>query len=299
MKKHDLCCIGHITLDRIITPQKSIDMPGGSAYYCSYAVSRFKDLDYSLVTSVGASEMHVVDQLRKDGIDVTVFLSEHSLCFENIYHENIDDRIQRVLAKANPFKAEQLKDIEAKIYHLGSLMADDFDLEDIKTLAKKGLVAVDSQGYLREVRGTKVYPIDWKEKKEALKFVHFLKVNEHEMEVLTGCKDPKQAAQILYDWGVKEVLVTLGSMGSIIYDGKTFYNIPAYVPQEAVDATGCGDTYTIGYLYQRVNGVDIEKAGNFAAAMSTIKLEQSGPFLGNKEDIIRCLNSAEKTFYQL
>ena len=158
------------------------------------------------------------------------------------------------------------------------------------------MIAVDSQGYLREVRDTHVYPVDWTDKREALQYIHFLKVNEHEMEVLTGLSDPHEAARQLYEWGVKEVLVTLGGMGSLIFDGKDFYRIPAYKPREVVDATGCGDTYTIGYLYQRVSGAGIEEAGRFAAAMSTLKIEKSGPFNGSKEDVIQCMTTAEQMF---
>lgn len=58
--------------------------------------------------------------------------------------------------------------------------------------------------------------MDWTEKTEALKYIDILKVNEHEMEVLTGHKEVKQAAFQLAEWGVKEVLITLGSLGSVI-----------------------------------------------------------------------------------
>lgn len=61
-----------------------------------------------------------------------------------------------------------------------------------------------------------MYPVDWTEKTEALKYIDILKVNEHEMEVLTGHKEVKQAAFQLAEWGVKEVLITLGSLGSVI-----------------------------------------------------------------------------------
>lgn len=152
--------------------------------------------------------------------------SRHSVYFENIYGTNPDDRTQRVLAKADPFTASQLREIDAEIYHLGSLLADDFSLEVIKELSLKGLIAVDSQGYLREVRDTHVYPTDWTDKREALRYIHFLKVNEHEMEVLTGLSDPHEAARRLHEWGVKEVLVTLGSMGSLIFNGTDFFRIP-------------------------------------------------------------------------
>ena len=174
MKKHQLCCIGHITLDKVVTPQNTVYMPGGTAFYCSHAIRHFNDIDYALVTAVGATEMNVVEQLREMGIHVTALPSKYSVYFENIYGANPDDRTQRVLAKADPFTAGQLKDIDAQIYHLGSLLADDFSLEVIKELSQKGLIAVDSQGYLREVRDTHVYPVDWTEKRETLQYIHFL-----------------------------------------------------------------------------------------------------------------------------
>ncbi len=211
MNKHQLCCIGHITLDKVVTPQNTVYMPGGTAFYCSHAIRHFNDIDYALVTAVGATEMNVVEQLREMGIHITALPSKYSVYFENIYGANPDDRTQRVLAKADPFTAGQLKDIDAQIYHLGSLLADDFSLEVIKELSQKGLIAVDSQGYLREVRDS-------------------------------------------------------------------------------------GDTYTIGYLYQRVSGAGIEEAGRFAAAMSTLKIEKSGPFNGSKEDVIQCMTTAEQMF---
>ncbi len=293
---HDLCCIGHITLDKIVTPKNTVHMAGGTAFYFSHAIKHFNDIDYSLITALAESEMKEVDKLRSEGIDVAVMPSKHSVYFENIYGENQDNRTQRVLAKADPFTVDYLKDIQAKIIHLGSLLADDFSLDVVKYMAEKGLVSADSQGYLREVHDTRVYPIDWTNKLEALQYIHFLKVNEHEMEVLTGFSDPQTAAHQLYEWGVKEVLVTLGSMGSLIFDGFDFYRIPAYKPTQVVDATGCGDTYTIGYLYQRVLGTDIATAGRFAAAMSTLKIEKSGPFSGTEEDVIRCMNNAEEMF---
>jgi sugar/nucleoside kinase (ribokinase family) len=295
----DLCCIGHITLDKIVTPKSTVYMAGGTAFYFSHAIKHFDDIDFRLVTALAESEMGEVEKLRADGIDVAVMPSKYSVYFENIYGENSDNRTQRVLAKADPFTIDFLKDVEARIIHLGTLLADDFSLEAVKYLSKKGLVSADSQGYLREVRDKDVYAIDWEEKEEALKYIHFLKANEHEMEVLTGHNDVVGAAQKMYDWGVKEVLITLGSLGSVIYDGKTFHRIPAYLPHETVDATGCGDTYMTGYLYQRAKGASIDDAGRFAAAMSTLKIEASGPFCGSKADIIRCMQTAEQRFPEI
>lgn len=282
---NDICCIGHITLDKIITPKQTIYMPGGTSYYFSHGISHLNDWkNYKLVTSLAPSEYSSVDELTGKGLNVEIIPSKKTVYFENSYGINQNNRTQRVLAKADPFTVEKIQHIEAKIFHLGSLLSDDFSLDVIKYLSKKGILSVDAQGYLREVRGENVYPIDWCEKKEALKYVHILKVNEHEAKVLTGLDDYQAAARQLEEWGVKEVLLTLGSEGSIIYAENSFYYIPAYPPKEVVDATGCGDTYMLGYLYMRNKGVSYEEAGCFAAALSTVKLEKSGPFSGTEED---------------
>lgn len=260
-------------------------MPGGTSYYFSHGISHLNDWkNYKLVTSLAPSEYSSVDELTGKGLNVEIIPSKKTVYFENSYGINQNNRTQRVLAKADPFTVEKIQHIEAKIFHLGSLLSDDFSLDVIKYLSKKGILSVDAQGYLREVRGENVYPIDWCEKKEALKYVHILKVNEHEAKVLTGLDDYQAAARQLAEWGVKEVLLTLGSEGSIIYAENSFYYIPAYPPKEVVDATGCGDTYMLGYLYMRNKGVSYEEAGCFAAALSIVKLEKSGPFSGTEED---------------
>ena len=288
----DICCIGHITLDKIVTPKQTIYMPGGTSYYYSHGMSHLKDFKhYKLVTSLAESEMKAVEDIRAKGIEVQVIPSRKTVYFENVYGEDQNNRTQRVLAKADPFTIEGLQQVEANIYHLGSLLSDDFSLEVIKYLSTKGRLSVDAQGYLREVRGEKVYAVDWEDKIEALKYIDILKVNEHEMEVLTGYNVPELAALKLAEWGVKEVLITLGSLGSLIYAENKFHHIPAYPPKEIVDATGCGDTYMAGYLYMRNKGASYEEAGCFAAAMSTLKLEHSGPFSGSEEDVLNIISS--------
>lgn len=282
----DICCIGHITKDKIVTPHRVVYMAGGTSFYFAYAINQLpNDVSFSLVTSMDPTETEPAEKMRQAGIDVTLNASRNTVFFENIYGENQNERKQRVLAKADPFTIEQLEHVDAKVYHLGSLLSDDFSNEVVEYLAKKGKVSIDVQGYLREVRDEKVYPIDWKDKLKVLKNTYYLKVNEIEMETITGLKDAHEAAKLLHSWGVTEVIITLGSEGSLIYVDDTFYEIPAYAPHEVVDATGCGDTYSAGYLYQRTLGATPTEAGKFAAAMCTIKLEHIGPFNRSIDDI--------------
>lgn len=284
--EQDIVCIGHITKDRIVTPKAEVYMPGGTSFYFSYGINNLThdQIRYKLITSLAEEDMKAVKDMREAGIEVDVIPSQHTVYFENIYEADSNVRHQRVRAKADPFTTDNVKDVDAKYIVLGTLLADDFSLDVVKYLSTHGTLVVDAQGYLREVRGEKVFAIDWEEKREALKYIDILKVNEYEIRVLTGKEDMHEAAQQLAEWGVKEVLLTLGSFGSVILADGKFYDIPAYEPLNIVDATGCGDTYVMGYLYKRVQGTSVQEAGQFAAAVSTLKLEASGPFCSTEQE---------------
>jgi sugar/nucleoside kinase (ribokinase family) len=285
---YDICCIGHITSDKVVTTTATLHMPGGTAIYFSNAIGKL-DTRYLLVTKLAISELGYVDALRRQGIEVNAAESKHTVNFENIYAENQDERTQNVLQTADPFTVEQLMNINARIFHLGPLLADDIPVELIKALAAKGRVSLDVQGYLRKVVNHKVYPTDWPEKKEALQYVNIVKADEAELQVLTGRANPREGAMQLADWGVQEAVITNGSHGSFIYSNSIFYIIPAYRPKVIVDATGCGDTYMAGYLYRRTEGAGIQQSGEFAAAMASLKMESPGPFTGTEDEVMQVL----------
>ncbi|KIO77162.1 ribokinase [Pedobacter lusitanus] len=285
---YDICCIGHITLDRVVTPTTEKHMAGGTSFYFSNAIRKM-GVNYGLVTAVGQSEMPFVLELRAMGAEVNVFPSAKTVYFENIYSGNLDHRTQRVLQEADPFTVEQLKPVQAKIFHLGPLLSNDISVELIRDLAGRSKVSLDVQGYLREVRGECVCAVDWPQKMEALQYVHTVKADEAELEVLTGVTGIPEGVKILSDWGVQEIVITRASLGSVIYADGVFYDIPAFRPSAEVDATGCGDTYMAGYLYQRVKGAGIQQAGEFGAAMASLKMESYGPFDGTEDDIFQLL----------
>ena len=281
---YDICGVGHITLDKVITPSSVKYMPGGTSYYFSNAI-RQMHLNYLLVTSLGQGEMHTVTSMRAQGITIHAFESAYSVYFENIYPENLDHRTQRVLRKADPFTQEQVKDIRAKIFHLGPLLADDMSVAFIKDLSERGRVSLDVQGFLRRVDHLNVVLNDWPAKMETLTCIDILKANDQEMEMITGLTDVRAGAALLNEWGVKEVVITLGSKGSVIYTDGVFYDIPVFVPGHISDTTGCGDTYMAGYLSQRILGKGPQEAGEFASAMAALKIETYGPFTGTPNDV--------------
>ena len=282
---YDICCIGHITSDKIVTPQAVNYLSGGTAYYFSCALSKL-DLSYLLITSLAPAEMHYVEALRAKGIRIKVQPGSGTVFFENIYGENPDDRTQNVLQTADTFTIDQLDNVDANVFHLGPLLADDITLEFIRELSAKGRISLDVQGYLRKVINQKVYPVDWPEKQQALQYVSILKADVAELLALTGCPFVPDGAKQVADWGVEEIIITNGSKGSVIYSQSTVYNIPAYPPPVIVDATGCGDTYMAGYLYRRTKGDSIQQSGEFAAAMAGLKTAANGAFEGTEDEVL-------------
>ncbi|MBR5069429.1 MAG: ribokinase [Bacteroidales bacterium] len=286
----EIICIGHITHDHIVTPDIDLHIPGGTAWYFAWGMQALAASDpnpsspYRLITAVGEEDMPAVEQLRKAGVRVEVLPSQATVYFENKYGHNMNNRQQRVLSKAAPFTWDRLEPllqgVDRPYFILGSLLADDFPLDVIRHLHQIGKVVVDVQGYLREVVGEEVRATDWPDKQEALQYVDVLKTNEYEMDVLTGETDPAKAVHKLGQWGVGEVLLTLGDLGSYIYRRKedSTTRIEAFPPRKLVDATGCGDTYTMAYVYRRTQGASVPDAGRFAAAVASLKLEHSGPF---------------------
>ncbi len=269
-------------------------MPGGTALYFSCAVNKL-DVNYLLVTALAETEIEYVKYLRGKGIEVRVQPSAHTVIFENIYAENQDERTQNVLQIADTFTMEQLLNVDAKVFHLGPLLAGDFSTDFIKTLSAKGSLALDVQGYLRKVVNQKVFLTDWAEKTEALQYIDILKADVAELAALSGQNTIADGVKYLTDQGVKEAVITNGSQGSTIYADGTFHDIPAYHPEMVVDATGCGDTYMAGYLYKRITkAADIEQAGNFAAAMAGLKTMSPGPFVGTEDEVMAFMASRVK-----
>ena len=193
---YDICCVGHITSDRVINAHTVMDMPGGTALYFSSAVSRL-GLNYLLITGLAETEMRYVTTLRDKGIRVQVQPSAHTVYFENIYAENQDHRTQNVLQKADPFTPDQVQDVTAKIFHLGPLLADDISLQFIQSIAGRGRISLDVQGYLRAVENRKVITAYWPDKQEALQYVDILKADIAELQALTLCDDVATGARIL------------------------------------------------------------------------------------------------------
>jgi len=81
-----------------------------------------------------------------------------------------------------------------------------------------------------------------------LRYADVVKVSEEELELLTGEPDIERASQIVFDMGVKLILVTLGDKGCYYKHSSGQGHVPAY-HVKVVDTTGAGDAFLGGVLY--------------------------------------------------
>ncbi len=77
------------------------------------------------------------------------------------------------------------------------------------------------------------------------------------------------------DVGTKCVVVTLGSDGSIAYDGKTFYR-EGIIHCPVVDTMGAGDSFIAGFVCSIMNGGSIQEAMRKGSESSAITIQYNG-----------------------
>ena len=184
----------------------------------------------------------------------------------------------------DPFRFDELPDIETKIYHFAGLVYGDFDGALFAEAARHGKVAVDVQCLLRHVEADRTMAFhDWAEKKQYLPVIDYLKTDAAEAEILTGLTDRAEAAKLLHSWGAKEVLITHNTE-VLAYDGVTTYTCPIKA-RNLSGRTGRGDTTFAGYISERQRA-GVEEALRYCTALVSLKMETPGPFQGTRQDVL-------------
>ncbi|MBQ8505902.1 MAG: ribokinase [Clostridia bacterium] len=114
---------------------------------------------------------------------------------------------------------------------------------------------------------------------DVLKKIYCVTPNETEAQVLTGVEvknleDAQKAAKVFLDKGVKNVVITMGSLGAFATDGEKSELVPR-LSVNAIDTTGAGDAFNGGFVMALSEGKDLFTAlryGNATGALSVTKL---------------------------
>jgi sugar/nucleoside kinase (ribokinase family) len=283
MPQYDVVIIGHVTSDFLVYKGEASGFIGGGAYFSAFAASR-SDVRFHVITKLAPKDFGILDGLKKEGIEVTAIPSTHTTSIENVFEtDDVDQRKVRLLSQADPFRPEDIPEMDAKVYSLSGLFVDELPDTLIAHLARKGEIALDLQAKLRySEAGTFAFK-DWPGKERCLPLVTYLKADNLEAEVATGTSDRDEAARIFHGLGAKEVMVTHSSE-VILYDGKQLFRAP-FNPENLSGRTGRGDTCFISYVcWRRTHG--IEESLRYAAALTSLKMEKPGPFQGTQEAVL-------------
>lgn len=285
----NITMIGPITEDTISKNNLTYKSTGGAVYYQSSALDHLKVNTKAIVT-LAKSDKELLNAFPNN-VEITPIFTDKTMKFQNIYPDSDPNhRIQKAHISYNPVEVNSLLSLDltdSNTILLGPLCPYDIPFETIKYLSKFEIpIYLGAQGYLRHLKEGKIVLKPWNNFQKFLKFIKMLFMDENEAKTILGNDHSlDQIAKTLASFGPDEVIITQGSNGSMIYSKKLdeIYKIPALKPKRIEDPTGLGDTYMAAYAARKLKIEDPKKCGIFAAAVSSIKLENKGAFKGSKK----------------
>jgi sugar/nucleoside kinase (ribokinase family) len=219
---------------------------GGPVYYGARALAALGE-DALVVTKYAEADEALAAPLHRIGLHVVRRPAGTTAAFTI---ENRGDR--RVMAlddPGEPWSADDLADLAGVAWvQAGAVSRSDFPPATLALLARGRTVLLDGQGLTRTSAPGPV-GLDADYDPDLLRHVRILKLSLEEAEAL-GLDLGDRALGSL---GVPEVVVTLGSRGSVVYADGVAEHVPAH-PLALSDPTGAGDVFAAAYLAARRRG---------------------------------------------
>jgi sugar/nucleoside kinase (ribokinase family) len=274
----DIMMVGHFARDQVVVDGRAETVSGGGVYYGSIALRRM-GVRVTVVTRLHPSDFPLLEELKREGVQVFASPASETSGIENIYDSaDMERRTCKPLGFAGSFGQDEIPDLAAQVYVAASIIAGEIDLVLLKSLARRGPVALDVQGFVRvRNRGRLVFR-QWPDMAEGLAQVTYLKVDRAEAELLTGQTDLRRAARRLAEYGPREVVVTQSSGVTVLAEGRV-HEAP-FTSRSLAGRTGRGDTCFASYLGRRLT-VPPGEATRLAAAVTSLKQEKPGPWRGS------------------
>jgi sugar/nucleoside kinase (ribokinase family) len=271
--------IGHVCVDKNLIRGQLETFYGGGVIHGAVTAKRL-GAEVSVLTKCAEEDREHFTSFHDAGVDAIFLPSRRSTSIRNEYPtENPDDRRSYSISCADPFMAEDIASIDAKVVHLNPLWHGEFPFALLPQLKRRAAVlGGDAQGFLRHVDpdGTMPYR-DLAEKREVLPLLDVFKVDTKEALILTGLEDVRQAARAVHDFGPKIVVLTHRG-GVCVYDGREFYESP-FTGFTVEGRTGRGDTCTSAFLVG-MQKMGLREATALAAEVTSKKMQYRGTYRG-------------------
>jgi sugar/nucleoside kinase (ribokinase family) len=276
MKNYDVLYIGNYTKDTIISPAGTKYVDGGAINYAAHAAARL-GVNVAVVTRLSKEDDRVVDKFKQSGIDCFVTYTPQSTLMRLEYPTtNPDIRHLSVAEVAGSITAADVENINTRAAVIGSSLRGEVETDVVRALKNRNVfVAVDMQGFVRVLRGIELKYEPWDEMPALLSEVDVVKSDAVEAEFLTGESDIFKAAKCYAELGPKEIILTHKD-GLLIYADGKFHEMNFY-PARLDGRSGRGDTCVGTYVAMRLS-MDPREAGIWAAAVTSLKMENLGPF---------------------
>ena len=176
---------------------------------------------------------------------------------------------------------------QARAIILGSLFRAPFDdpeiILSVLRAAKEAGILVVADTKLPNFRVLSLEDV-----KEALPYVDYITPNEDEAKYFTGKTEPEEMADVFLSYGIKNVVIKLGSKGCYFKNGNESFRLEA-LPITAVDATGAGDNFVAGLTAELLRGSSPREAIRFANACGAICTTAVGAStaLKNRDQVLK------------
>jgi sugar/nucleoside kinase (ribokinase family) len=289
MKNYDVLYIGNYTKDTIVSPSGTKIVDGGAVNYAAHAAARLGK-NVAVITRLAKEDEHVVEKLKQSGIDCYVTYTPTSTLLKLEYPTTDPDiRTLSVISVAGPISANDVENLSAPAAVIGSSIRGEVGIDVIRALKTKNmLVGADMQGFVRVLRGMELRYEPWDEMASTLSLIDVVKSDAVEAEFLTGETDLHKAAEFYAKMGPREIVLTHKD-GLLIYADGNFHQTNFY-PARLDGRSGRGDTCLGTYVAQRLSMAPRE-AGIWAAAVTSLKMENVGPFDRSVSEVEELIHS--------
>jgi len=290
----DVISIGHFAIDTIFLPETHVPFValGGPATYASFAARRV-DACVSVVSKVGDDFPDAyVRWLERESVDLsglTRIKDAETTCFEIKYNTDLSSRSLRLKSKAPPITVDDLPySLKAKAVHIAPI-AGEVSHDVIEKLRNStDVLTLDPQGILRIFNEDGEVSYGSLIDKHILNSVDVYKSSLDEIKATTGLSNLDLALSRVHDYGVKAVIVTLGTEGAVLSLDGSVHKVPAYKSERVVDPTGAGDVFLGSLLAEYIRGEDPFWCACVGSAAASLIVETVGPtFSAGKSEIYR------------
>jgi len=239
-----LLIVGHYTHDVIINLQESFQRLGGGAGYAS-VVAEGLNQHFKTISKVGDDFRYLSECLQIP----TIVENRKTTSFVN--DTRAVPRRHQLEALCAPFDPDDIDytaDVTVVCGVIGEILPETIN----RIHEKSKLMIADIQGFIRRVgQSDWIYhcPLRETEFHEVISLFDYLKVSDEELPFIDVEKIRQQTT----------LLVTYGDNGCTVYDRTRCFHLPAY-PVAAVDSTGAGDSFLMGFAVGLRHGFSVERA---------------------------------------